>query len=515
MTVMLIVYLNHLPPGATVTKITIKTGNLLKQKTACLVLPCYEGRPRGAQIDELDRLLQGRLHKVLRSREFSGKKGEVLLLHAAEGLAERVLLVGLGARKQVTVARLRKLASQVAAYLSERRILRCLIDTTALQLRKGGELEAVAALSEGILLAGYRFDAYLEKKKEESPSFQAAGLLLASSKLKAAAEKVVLDSAALCAGIFRARDLVNQPGNNKPPRFLADSARQIADEQGLRCTLLSQAEMEIQGFGALLGVAQGSSREPYLIVLEYHGGTRDERPVALVGKGVVFDAGGISLKPAEKMDEMKMDMAGGAAVLGTIQAAAAMKLPVNLVAVVPAVENLPSGNAYRPGDILTSLSGKTIEVLNTDAEGRLILADALTWVGQYNPRVVIDLATLTGACIIALGQHATAVLGNHEGLIRELIKAGERCGDRLWQLPLWEEYSNQIKGDFGDIKNTGGRPAGTITAAAFLKHFAEDYSWAHLDIAGTAWSDKSCPGTPKGGTGVGVRVLIEYLRGQC
>jgi leucyl aminopeptidase len=194
---------------------------------------------------------------------------------------------------------------------------------------------------------------------------------------------------------------------------------------------------------------------------------------------------------------------------------AELKLPVNLVAVIPAVENLPSGSAYRPGDILTSLSGKTIEVLNTDAEGRLILADALTWVGQYNPRVVIDLATLTGACIIALGQHASAVLGNHEGLIRELIKAGERCGDRLWQLPLWDEYNAQIKGDFADIKNSGGRPAGTITAAAFLKQFADKYTWAHLDIAGTAWSDKNSPGEPKGGTGVGVRLLVEYLKGQC
>jgi len=498
-----------------VTKISIKVGNPLKQKTPCLVLPAYEGRLKQT-FSELDSLLAGRLQKVFRSREFTGKAGEMLLLHSSDGgLCERFLLVGLGLKKQTTVSGLRSLASQVANYLSERHIGRCLIDTNTLQHRKGGELEALGAITEGLLLAGYRFDNYREKVTDSLVPLLAAGLLISSSRDKAKAEAAVCMAEAICHGICRARDLVNLPGNHKSPQVLAETAQQIAKDHGLRCRLLPRAELEKQGFGALLGVAQGSVRDPYLIVLEYHGGTKDERPVALVGKGVVFDAGGISLKPSDKMDEMKMDMAGAAAVLGAVQTVAELKLPVNLVVVVPAVENLPSGTAYRPGDILTSLSGKTIEVLNTDAEGRLILADALTWVGQYKPRVVIDLATLTGACIIALGNQASAVLGNHEGLIRELIKAGERCGERLWQLPLWEEYSAQIKGDFGDIKNTGGRAAGTITAAAFLQQFADDYTWAHLDIAGTAWADKSTAGSPKGGTGVGVRVLVEYLKGQC
>ncbi len=496
------------------TKISIKVGNRLKQKSACLVLPAYEGRLKTA-FAEIDQLLQGRLQKAFRSREFSGKAGETLLVHSAEGGNERFLLVGLGAKKRATSVSLRNLGSQIAAYLNERHIGRCLIDVNPLSLSKGGEIEALGALCEGLLLADYRFDTYLKQEEDPPSSLQAVALLIGSSRDKAAAEAVVSEAEAICRGICRARDLVNLPGNHKSPLFLAETAEQIARDQGLHCTLLPRAELEKQGFGALLGVAQGSVREPYLIVLEYHGGTQEERPIALVGKGVVFDAGGISLKPADKMDEMKMDMAGAAAVLGTMQAVAELKLPVNLVAVVPAVENLPSGTAYRPGDILTSLSGKTIEVLNTDAEGRLILADALTWVGRYNPRVVIDLATMTGACIVALGHHASAVLGNHDGLARELIKAGERCGERLWQLPLWEEYSAQIKGDFGDIKNSGGRSAGTITAAAFLKHFAEDYTWAHLDIAGTAWADKNTPGSPRGGTGVGVRLLIEYLRGQC
>ncbi len=252
----------------------------------------------------------------------------------------------------------------------------------------------------------------------------------------------------------------------------------------------------------MLGVAQGSERPPYLIVLEYQGGTADEKPIALVGKGVVFDSGGISLKPGEKMDEMKMDMGGAAAVLGAMQAAAAMKLPVNLVAVVPAVENMPSGTAIRPGDILTSLSGRTIEVLNTDAEGRLILADALTYVERFKPRAVIDLATLTGACIVALGDQAAAVLGNNDGLIKKLLKAGENSGERLWQLPLWDGYAAQIKSDFADVKNTGGRPAGTITAAAFLQQFADQYTWLISISPGWPGQDRRKPVSPKGEPGL-------------
>ncbi len=309
-----------------------------------------------------------------------------------------------------------------------------------------------------------------------------------------------------------ARDLVNEPGNVKAPAWLAEQAQIAAAAGDLRCTVLEPAALADEGCGALLGVAQGSIREPRLIVLEYTGAEPGAAPIALIGKGVVFDAGGISLKPAEKMDEMKMDMAGGATVIATCLAAALLKLPVNLVGVVPAVENLPSGSAIRPGDILTSLSGQTIEVLNTDAEGRLILADALTYAARFRPRLVIDVATLTGACIIALGHHASAVLGNDTALVQALRAAGERSGERLWELPLWEDYDEQIKSEIADVKNTGGRPAGTITAAAFLKRFAGDFKWAHLDIAGTAWIDKARPCHPKGASGVGVRLLVAFLR---
>ncbi|OQY17361.1 MAG: leucyl aminopeptidase [Desulfobacteraceae bacterium 4572_35.1] len=315
-------------------------------------------------------------------------------------------------------------------------------------------------------------------------------------------------------GVWLARDLVNQPGNVKVPTYLAQTAWDLAKQYNFNCTLLGPAELQRQGFGALLAVAQGSICEPRLIAMEYCGAGEDQPAVALVGKGVTFDSGGISLKPGEGMDQMKMDMAGGAAVLATMATIARLQLPINVIGVVPAVENMPSDRATRPGDIVTSLSGQTIEILNTDAEGRLILADALTWVAKKQPQVIIDLATLTGACIIALGHHASAVLGNDDRLVEQLRQAGDSVGERVWQLPLFAEYAKQLKSEVADMKNIGGRPAGTITAAAFLQKFVAEIPWAHLDIAGTAWAEKGKPGQPCGATGVGVRLLVDYLQGR-
>jgi len=468
-------------------------------------------------VQQLDKLVAENVTRAVRSKEFSGRKGESLLLHGGTGLtAERVLLIGLGKERSLSLDSLRQAASSSARLLAEKQLGSFLLALPQVPVKKSTLSERIQVIAEGTLLADYRYDRYLPKNKPGQPvALEKVSLLIAAKESSKEAENAVAAAQSICAGVCFARDLVNEPGNRKSPEYLAMSAISMAEKVGITTRLLRREQMAKQGFGALLGVAQGSEREPYLIVLEYRGGTPEQKPIALVGKGVVFDAGGISLKPAEKMDEMKMDMAGGAAVLGVMQAAAGLKLPVNLVGVVPTVENMPSGTAIRPGDILTSLSGKTIEVLNTDAEGRLILADALTYVGRYQPRVVIDLATLTGACIIALGNHAAAVLGNHDGLIRQLLKAGERSGERLWQLPLWEDYAAQLKSDFADIKNIGGRPAGTITAAAFLQQFAGKFTWAHLDIAGMAWEEKGKPGQPKGGTGFGVRVLVEYLRGAA
>ncbi len=496
-------------------KITVKKGNALKQKSPCLVLGLFSGKLKSEQLTQLDQQVAGTFNRATRSKEFTGAKGEFLLLHGgSETVAERILLVGLGKEADFSLRALRQVTSSTAQYLAKKQLGSFLLDFPQIPLKKTDLAERVQTIAEGLLLADYHYDRYLPKDKPGQPAALAqVGLLIADGN-PAAAKEAIAAAEAITGGVCFARDLVNAPGNLKSPEYLAMQAVAMAEQVGITAKLLDRRELERQGFGAMLGVAQGSERDPYLIVLEYRGGSENEQPIALVGKGVVFDSGGISLKPGEKMDEMKMDMGGAAAVLGTLQAAAQLKLPVNLLGVVPAVENMPSGTAIRPGDILTSLSGKTIEVLNTDAEGRLILADALTYVARYNPRYVIDLATLTGACIIALGNQAAAVLGNHDGLIRQLLKAGERSGERLWQLPLWEEYVGQIKSDFADVKNTGGRAAGTITAAAFLQAFAAQYKWAHLDIAGMAWAEQGKAGQPKGGTGFGVRMLINYLRDQ-
>jgi len=495
------------------TTLKVKKGLPLSQKTPCLVVGIVEGRYKVPVVQELDQALEGAVSRAFREKEFSGVQRETLLLHPGKRLAaERVLLVGLGKERKVNAERVRQALGVAVGFIQNRKLTSAVLDVSSF-LWRGADLAAVGqALAEGVLLSTYRFDRYrTENGKELPPLLTECALLVARGTEVKACEEGVATGQSICRGVTFARDLVNEPGNVKSPDFLASQARTMAEENGLKCTIMGQDELAAQGFGAMLGVAQGSVREPRLIVLEHNGGG-DAHPIALVGKGVVFDAGGISLKPAEKMDEMKMDMAGGAAVLGTLLAAARLKLPINLVGIVPAVENLPSGSAIRPGDILTSLSGRTIEVLNTDAEGRLILADALAYAKRFEPRLVIDLATLTGACIIALGHHASAVLGNHEGLVRKLLQAGEASGERLWQLPLWDDYAAQLKSDVADIKNIGGRPAGTITAAAFLGKFASGLKWAHLDIAGTAWEDKGRPCLPKGGTGFGVRLLVNYLQ---
>lgn len=496
-------------------EIKAKSGNTLKQKTPCLVIGVWEGRLRTPLLQELDRLLDGTLTRAVRDKEFSARAKESILLTPGPRLAaERLLLVGLGREdKSAGSEGLRQAVGHATGQLQSRNLSRFSIDVGSFALRRLDDRQLGRVLAEGVELAGYRFDRYRTEKTEDLPPALGEIRLLTGTPAQTRLVQAGIDEArAICRGVKLARDLVNEPGNVKSPEYLAQRARLVAAEVGLACTVLERDQLLSEGLGALLGVAQGSIREPRLIVLEYRGGNEDARPVVLVGKGVVFDAGGISLKPAEKMDEMKMDMAGGAAVLGTLYAAALLRLPVNLVGIIPAVENLPSGSALRPGDILTSLSGRTIEVLNTDAEGRLILADALTYARRFEPRVVIDLATLTGACVIALGHHASAVLGTHEGLVRQLLKAGETSGERLWQLPLWSDYAAQLKSDIADLKNIGGRPAGTITAAAFLQKFAEGLTWAHIDIAGTAWEEKGRPCVPRGATGVGVRLLIEYLK---
>jgi len=495
-------------------KIKIRKASPLQTKTACLVVGVYEKGFSERLYKELDQQLGGLLHKAQRSGEFGGKKGEQILFQPAGQLpAERVLLIGLGPKAEGALDGIRQAAGSAMQLLTSKKFGQAAFALPLCAVRKSDCAARTQATAEGLLLAGYRYDRFLGKKAKGARKLpQTVTLLIESARDKQACESALDRAQKICRAVLTARDLVNAPGNVKSPAYLAEQAQAAADQSSLKCRILGQRELAKVGCGALLGVAQGSVREPQLIILEHQGGPKNQAPVALIGKGVVFDAGGISLKPAEKMDEMKMDMAGGAAVIGAMLAAALLELPINLVGIVPAVENLPSGTAYRPGDILTSLSGQTIEVLNTDAEGRLILADALTYAKRYEPRLVIDLATLTGASIIALGHNATAVLGNDQKLVDALLHAGEESGERLWQLPLWDDYDQQIKSEVADVKNTGGRPAGTITAAAFLKKFAGDFRWAHLDIAGTAWRDQDQPYIPKGGTGVGVRLLVAFLQ---
>ena len=493
--------------------IQVQIASPLKIETPCLVTAAFEGETATPRLAELSRLSGGGLEAALRDQEFAAKAKETLLLHLGEASpCRRALLIGLGKREQASLEKLRQGIGTAVGVLKGKKIGELAIDFGSF-LGAAGPEETAAALAEGLLLADYRFSRFLTEAREElPPQLRQATFCLEQEAERQAVEAGIAVAVALGAGVALARDLVNEPGNVKSPAWLAGQARTLAEENGLRCTILEKTELVREGMGALLGVAQGSSREPCLIVLEYDGAAPDRAPLVLVGKGVVFDSGGISLKPAENMDTMKMDMAGGAAVLGTLLAASRLRLPRRLVGIIPVVENLPSGTAIRPGDILTSLSGKTIEVLNTDAEGRLILADALSYAKRFEPECVIDLATLTGACIVALGHQAAAVLGNDDELIRELIACGEASGERLWQLPLWDDYSELIKSEVADVKNSAGRPAGTITGAAFLRKFAPEERWAHIDIAGTAWEEQGRPCHPKGGTGFGVRLLMRFLR---
>lgn len=456
---------------------------------------------------------EGRLlQRAREDGEFAAKKGQTLLLHCGCDTSPRLLVIGLGEQQALSVDIWRQASALAVSQLRKKKLSRYLFECDTFAAESIGDV--ADALLDGVMLEVYRYTRY--KKPEETEPQEIVCILSGiDEELLGDVQATVAQREQISRGVWFARDLVNEPSNVKTPDYLAEQAWQIAGQTGMKCTILGPAELKRQGFGALLAVAQGSICEPRLICLDYRGGNDEDAPVVLVGKGVTFDSGGISLKPGEGMDMMKMDMAGGAAVLATLSVVARLKLPINVVGVVPAVENMPSDRATRPGDIVTSLSGKTIEILNTDAEGRLILADALTWAAQYKPEVMIDLATLTGACIIALGHHSSAVVGNDEPLIAALREAGDAAGQPIWPLPLFDGYREQIKSQVADVKNIGGRPAGTITAAAFLNRFTEEQRWAHLDIAGTAWEEKGKPGQPVGGTGVGVRALVEFLKKRC
>ncbi len=487
---------------------SIKSGSPEKQRTACVVVGVFASRKLSLAAQLLDNAADGRLSELLRRGDMEGKAGSTLLLHKVPGVeAERILLVGLGKEREFREKEYRAAIVAAVKTLNETGGGDGTLYLAELPVKKRDIVwcirQAVMAVEEVL----YRFDQMKSKKDEVRHPLRKLTFAVERRGDLPLAEQALLEGRAIAAGMHTMKNLANLPGNICTPTYLAEQAQALAGKHGLAVEVLDRDAMEQLGMHTLLSVAKGSHQPPQFVILKYAGGKPGDKPIVLVGKGVTFDSGGISLKPGPEMDEMKYDMSGAASVLAAIQAAAMMKLPLNIVAVVPAVENMPGGGATRPGDIVTSMSGQTIEILNTDAEGRLILCDALTYVERFEPACVVDVATLTGACVIALGHVLSGLLANDDALARELLDAGNASWDRAWQMPLFDDYQEQLQSNFADMGNIGGRAAGTITAACFLSRFAKKYKWAHLDIAGTAWRT----GKEKGSTGRPVALLVHFL----
>jgi leucyl aminopeptidase len=493
---------------------TVKSVPATRQRAACTIVGVFESRRMSSSAAALDRVSRGYIVNILKRGDMKAAPGQTLMLYnVPRAPGERVLLVGCGKEKELDASRYRKAVTGMTAALRDSGVRDAVCYLPEVEVRERDLAwklrQAVESVSEGL----YRFDQLKSKKEDVQTRFSRLQLNVPDPSQVAEGRAAVRVGEAVAGGVALARHLGDLPGNICTPSFLADEARRLA--RGYRgkisVKVLDEKQIAALKMGALLAVARGSREPPRFIVLSWNGGSKGEKPQVLVGKGITFDSGGISIKPGATMDEMKYDMCGAASVLGTMSAVAAMDLPLNVIGVIPSCENLPDGNAVKPGDIATSMSGQTIEILNTDAEGRLILSDALTYCERFEPQAVVDIATLTGACVIALGKHASGLLGNNAALIDALRAAGNSSGDRVWELPLWEEYQDQLKSSFADMTNVGGREAGTITAACFLSRYTKKYPWAHLDIAGVAWRT----GTEKGATGRPVPLLTQYLIDQA
>ncbi|MEJ5904229.1 leucyl aminopeptidase [Pseudomonas kermanshahensis] len=490
-------------------ELVVKSVAAASVKTATLVVPVGEGRKLGAVAKAVDQACEGAISAVLKRGDLTGKPGQTLLLHSLPGLkAERVLLVGSGKDEALGDRAWRKLVASVAGVLKGLNggdaVLA--LDDIAVSNRDA-HYGKYRLLAETLQDGEYVFDRFKSQKAE--PRALKKVTLLADKAGLAEVERAVKHATAIATGMAFTRDLGNLPPNLCHPSFLAEQAKELGKaHKGLKVEVLDEKKIKDLGMGAFYAVGQGSDQPPRLIVLNYQGGKKADKPFVLVGKGITFDTGGISLKPGAGMDEMKYDMCGAASVFGTLRAVLELQLPINLVCLLACAENMPSGGATRPGDIVTTMSGQTVEILNTDAEGRLVLCDALTYAERFKPQAVIDIATLTGACIVALGSHTSGLMGNNDDLVGQLLDAGKRADDRAWQLPLFDEYQEQLDSPFADMGNIGGPKAGTITAGCFLSRFAKAYNWAHMDIAGTAWVSG---GKDKGATGRPVPLLTQYL----
>lgn len=501
---------------ASIRECTVVCGALSGEKAELLVLPVSKDTPQLPA--EASALLgaEGPAALALASGDFKADPNEVLLVYSGHPAFPRVLLLGTGQAKDLTLERVRSTAAAAARRARDLGVARALFALPFPGVTAWSAAEQLTAAVEGVHLGTWQFTELKTVDREKFRSIGQAAFLLPEGGAKGEYEAALHRGRVRAEGVMLARELAQTPANLMTPAVLARAAEQMAREAGLKATILEREECESLGMGLFLGVARGSDEPPKFIVLEYESGRKDAPKVALVGKAVTFDAGGISLKPAAGMHEMKWDMCGGAAVIGAMKCLRALACPVDVVAVVPAVENLPSGRATKPGDVHRSYLGKTVEILNTDAEGRLILADALGWaVRNHKPAAVVDLATLTGAVLVALGHHGAAVLTNDDALMARLDTAARSSGERIWRLPIWEEYPEHLKSDTADLKNIadGNAGGGTIAGGAFLREFVEETPWAHIDIAGTAYWDKDRPHLPKGPSGYGVRLLLDLLEG--
>ncbi len=484
---------------------SIKNGNPEKQRTDCVIVGVFEGRKLTDAAKSLDAASNKAISMVLKSGDMEGKLNATVALHQLAGAANtRVLLVGLGKQAEFGERQYRQ-AVRAAVKALPKGVASASFFLSGLAIKKVDTQTKVAQLVEVVMDATYQVNAIKLKKAE--PKMLSKIAIHVEKSDNTEAEAGVRHGLAISAGVSLAKDLGNLPPNICTPTYLGEQAKKIAKQYGFKVEVLEKAEIQKFGMGSFLGVAQGSVEPPRLIVLQHLKGKKSQKPVVLVGKGITFDTGGISLKPGADMDEMKYDMCGAASVLGTFKAIGELGLAINAVGIIPTCENMPDAGAIKPGDILTSMSGQTIEVLNTDAEGRLILCDALTYAERFEPSAVVDIATLTGACVIALGHHPSGLFSNKDALAHELLAAGEAAHDRAWHMPMWEDYQSQLDSNFADMANIGGRAGGSITAACFLSRYAKKFDWAHLDIAGTAWKS----GKEKGGTGRPVPLLTTFL----
>lgn len=490
-------------------EVRVVSGDITQIEADAVVVNLFDGiTVPGGATGAVDRALGGAISDLIASGETKGKLNEVTLIHTFGRIpAARALVVGLGKSEEFTLDRVRQVSGTAAKTL--RRVGAKRVATIVHGAGIAGlDPEASAqAVAEGCILALYTFTRHKKPDPDQREVDEIIVVERDAAKLPAM-ELGVSRGRILAEATCLARDMINEPANYMTPTHMAQIAQEAADDFGLECEILEREQMEELGMGSLLGVAKGSQQPPKLIILRHRGAAPEEAPMAFVGKGITFDTGGISIKPSLNMEEMKTDMSGAAAVISAMRAIAQLQLPINIIGLAPATENMPSGTAVKPGDVLRAMNGKTIEVINTDAEGRLILADALAYACTQGASAIVDLATLTGAIRLALGNAVSGAMTNNQALLDKVIRAGEAAGERIWQLPMYEEYKEQIKSDVADMKNTGGRPAGSITAAKLLEEFVDDIPWVHLDIAATARVEKDQPYTPKGASGVGVRTLV-------